>query len=128
MTLPVSLYIVPGDETFATQSTLIQILHRMRGHVFFHLEAEFESTVTQNTIVIKFVGITLQVVAGDQDLATQMTVLGIFHSTRLYVPLDVILGDEFLSTYMWIAPSMALLVHLYIVPEDKTFTTHSTLI
>ena len=60
-----------------------------------------------------------------------MTVFGIFHSTNLYASLDVVPGDEFLSTqstYIWIVQSMALLAHLYIVPEDETITTHSTLI
>ena len=59
-----------------------------------------------------------------------MTVLGIVHSAHLYAS-DVVPGDEFISTqstYIWIVPSMALLVHLYIVPTDETFTKHSTLI
>ena len=45
-------------------SPLILILHRMTRHVFLHVEAEFESTVTQNTLVFKIDGITLQVVPG----------------------------------------------------------------
>ena len=65
MTLYVSLYIVLGYATFATQSTLICFLHKTTHHVFLHVEAEFESTVTQNTLVVKLVGITLQVVPGD---------------------------------------------------------------
>ena len=50
---------------------------------------------------------------------------------NLYVSLDVVPGDEFLSTQstdIWIVPSLTRHVHLHIVPGDETFTTRSTLI
>ena len=56
----------------------------MTRHVFLDVEAESESIVTQNTIVIKTIGNSLQVLAGDYDLATQMTVLGIFQSLFMW--------------------------------------------
>ena len=49
MTLHVSLYIVPGDERFTTQNTLIW---------FLHMVAEFESNVKQSTMTWRLVGIT----------------------------------------------------------------------
>ena len=98
MTLYVSLYFVPGDEKFATQSTLIWDLYRMTQHVFLYMEAEFESIVTQKIIVFKLIGNSPQVVPGDKDLTTQMTVLGIFLSINLYAYLYVVPGCEFIST------------------------------
>ena len=98
MTLYVSLYFVSGDEKFATQSTLIWNLHRMTQHVFLYMEAEFESIVTQKTIVFKLIGNTPQVVPGDKDLTTQMTVLRIFLSINLYASLYMVPGCEFIYT------------------------------
>ena len=46
MTLHMLLYVVPRDETLATQSTVIRILPKMTLHECLQVVAEFEFTTT----------------------------------------------------------------------------------
>ena len=53
-----SLYVVLGDQTLTTQSTVIWILPRMTHHVSLQVVAEFESTATQSTMVFNLPSMT----------------------------------------------------------------------
>ena len=55
------LYIVPGDETFTTQSAPIRIFHRMTRNAFLQVVAEFETTVTQSTMLCHLPGMAFHV-------------------------------------------------------------------
>ena len=46
-----SVYVVPGDETLATQNTVIWILPRTTLHVCLQVVAEFEFSATHSTMV-----------------------------------------------------------------------------
>ena len=58
VTLHVSLYLVPGDET---PTTMIWILPRMFLYLSLYVVAEFESTATQSTIICNLPSMTFHV-------------------------------------------------------------------
>ena len=82
-----TLYLAPGDESLATQSTVVWILPSMNLHVELYVVPGDETLATQSPLLLillrKTLYVYLQMFPGDESLATQGTVSWILQSLNL---------------------------------------------
>ena len=95
-----SLCVVPGDKSFATQSTVIWILLNNPFTVSLWVVPGYDFPSTQCIRIQIFSSMTLHVAPGDGFFATQRTVIWILPSMNLHVALCVVCGCMVFAIYI----------------------------